>query len=249
MPLDFVFQRVLQVAERIQILHFGFGAEFLRAAPAHADVGIAAQRAFFHVAVARLRCTASLASAHSDTRRLRWASACPARKQFPPAACRRGCNPRSFFPSESGNPSCRFFAASSSRCRRVMPMRLIWPSCSISKPPFGRQRQFVHGNLIALWQVGIKIIFAREARTFLHLADATPARRECPVPRRACSTRAARPASPGTPGRYWNSADRQIASSRRRTPWSRLQLHMDFEPDDRLVPRHDFGRDACEAVR
>ena len=26
-----------------------------------------------------------------------------------------------------------------------------------------------------------------------------------------------------------------------------LQLHVNFETDDRLVPRHDFGRDACEA--
>ncbi len=52
LPLNFVFQRVLQVAERIQIFHFRLGAEFFRAAPPHADVGVAAQRAFFHVAVA-----------------------------------------------------------------------------------------------------------------------------------------------------------------------------------------------------
>ena len=52
LAFDFVFERLLQVAEGVQILDFGLGAELLGAAPAHADVGIAAQRAFFHVAVA-----------------------------------------------------------------------------------------------------------------------------------------------------------------------------------------------------
>ncbi len=51
-PLNLVFQRLLQKAERIQILYFDLGAEFLRAAQPHAHIGVAAQRSFFHVAVA-----------------------------------------------------------------------------------------------------------------------------------------------------------------------------------------------------
>ena len=50
--LDFVFERFLQEAEGVQIFHFDLGAELLGAAQADADVGVAAERAFFHVAVA-----------------------------------------------------------------------------------------------------------------------------------------------------------------------------------------------------
>ncbi len=49
---DFVFQRFADEAERIYVFDFCFGAELFLAAGTHADVGIAAQGAFFHVAVA-----------------------------------------------------------------------------------------------------------------------------------------------------------------------------------------------------
>ena len=52
LALDFVLQRVRKIAERIQVLHFRFGAEFRRAAQPHAYVRVATQRTFFHVAVA-----------------------------------------------------------------------------------------------------------------------------------------------------------------------------------------------------
>ena len=51
-PFDFVLQRLLDEAERIDVLDFRLGAEFFLAARTHADVGIATQRAFFHVAIA-----------------------------------------------------------------------------------------------------------------------------------------------------------------------------------------------------
>ena len=54
LALDFIFQGVHQIAEGVQILHFGLGAELFRAAAAHADVGVAAQRALLHIAVADL---------------------------------------------------------------------------------------------------------------------------------------------------------------------------------------------------
>ena len=49
---DFVFERFADEAEGIDIFDFGLGAEFFLAARTHTDVGVAAQRAFFHVAVA-----------------------------------------------------------------------------------------------------------------------------------------------------------------------------------------------------
>jgi len=42
----------LEIAERIQIFHFDLGAEFFCAAQADADIGVTAERAFFHVAIA-----------------------------------------------------------------------------------------------------------------------------------------------------------------------------------------------------
>ena len=36
------------------------------------------------------------------------------------------------------------------------------------QPPLGRERQLVHGNLIALRQIGIEIIFAGESRKFVY---------------------------------------------------------------------------------
>ena len=41
---------MLQEAERVQVLDFGLGAELLRALQPHADVGVAAQVALLHVA-------------------------------------------------------------------------------------------------------------------------------------------------------------------------------------------------------
>ena len=52
LAVDFVLQRLADEAERIHVLDFGLGAELFLAARAHADVGIAAQRTFLHVAVA-----------------------------------------------------------------------------------------------------------------------------------------------------------------------------------------------------
>ncbi len=50
--LDFVIERFLQEAEGVEIFDFDLGTEFFRATRAHADVRVAAERAFLHVAVA-----------------------------------------------------------------------------------------------------------------------------------------------------------------------------------------------------
>jgi len=51
-PFDFVFEGFGEIAERVEVLHFHLGAEFGGAAAADADVGIAAERTFFHIDVA-----------------------------------------------------------------------------------------------------------------------------------------------------------------------------------------------------
>ena len=52
MALDFVLQGFLEEFEGVQVFYFHFGAEWFRAAKADAYVGVAAERALFHVAVA-----------------------------------------------------------------------------------------------------------------------------------------------------------------------------------------------------
>jgi hypothetical protein len=55
LTLDLVFERGADVAKAVDVFDFGFGAELLRALEHDADVGVAAQRALFHVAVAHRR--------------------------------------------------------------------------------------------------------------------------------------------------------------------------------------------------
>src|SRR5580704_11997946 len=52
MALDFILDSFLKKAERVEIFYLDFGAKFICAARADADVGVAAERTFFHVAVA-----------------------------------------------------------------------------------------------------------------------------------------------------------------------------------------------------
>ena len=52
LPLNLILQRFADKAERVDVLHFGFRAKFFLSARSHADVAIAAQRTFLHVAVA-----------------------------------------------------------------------------------------------------------------------------------------------------------------------------------------------------
>jgi len=46
------YSRLGEVAERVEILDLDLGAEFPGAAQAHADIGVTAERTFFHVAIA-----------------------------------------------------------------------------------------------------------------------------------------------------------------------------------------------------
>src|SRR5436853_7177760 len=52
LPLDLVRQRIANKQEGVYVLYFRLGSELLPAARTHTDVGIAAQRAFLHVAIA-----------------------------------------------------------------------------------------------------------------------------------------------------------------------------------------------------
>ena len=54
LTLNLILQRVADKAEGVHILHFGFSAEFLLPSWTDTYVGIAAQRALFHIAIAHI---------------------------------------------------------------------------------------------------------------------------------------------------------------------------------------------------
>src|SRR5436190_8231443 len=52
MPFDFVLERQLDKPEGVDVLNFSLSSKLFLPARTHTDVGVAAQRAFFHVAIA-----------------------------------------------------------------------------------------------------------------------------------------------------------------------------------------------------
>ncbi len=77
------------------------------------------------------------------------------------------------FEAASAKPSCRLLPASSSRCKRVIPIFFLpplispLPSMSMSMNPNSCQWLVILRNLVALGQVRIKIIFPRKDGNFI----------------------------------------------------------------------------------
>ena len=89
LPLDFEVDRLLDEAERIQVLELRARAELLLAARPHRNVGVAAKRTFLHVAVGDLEVAHDASESCACTRPLPWPSAGPARRRSRATACRR----------------------------------------------------------------------------------------------------------------------------------------------------------------
>ena len=135
----------------------------------------------------------------------------------------------------SGSPSCRLLPASSSRCTRVMPIRF---------GPFARldfdvavlgQRLVVLRNLVALGQIGIEIILAREDRGLVDLAVQRRRGQHRKLHRLLVQHRQ----RAGQSQAYRTDIGvRRIAKAGRAAAEDlglRQQLDVDFESDDRLV--------------
>ena len=126
LPLDFVLQRFANKAERVDVLHFRLGAKLFLSARTHADVAIAAQRTFLHVAVANPGIEDDLLQARQvfvsfvGRSNIRLADDFDQRHSAAVQVDRRGFR-------ELAKPSCRLLPASSSRCTRVMPILLVPP--------------------------------------------------------------------------------------------------------------------------
>ena len=244
LALDFVFERALQIAEGVQILDFGLGAEVLGAAPAHADVGVAAQRALFHIAIADFGVLEHLLQrvqiGISFGRRAQVGLGDDFRQRHAAAvvvdiAVAIGIGKAFvhvfggvFFQMQPGD-------ADSFGARRRARFRASRRG----------QRQFVHGNLIALGQIGIEIVFARKARMLLDLQ----------IERQRSAQRQLQGAAVEHRQRARQAEAHRASVGVRRIAEARgaaakdlgrgLQLRVDFEPDHGLVSRGNLARDAA----
>src|SRR5437899_11182325 len=160
--LDFVFEGLGKIAERVEIFYFDLGAELLRAAAANADVGVAAQRAFLHVDVADAGVEKNLAQRGEVRVGFIWRAHVRFGNDFTERSAaaveihvgfyvgvRKAVVERFagvFLEMQPGDPDAFFFAVDFD-----------------FEPAAGGQRQFELRDLIALGQIGIKIIFAGEA--------------------------------------------------------------------------------------
>ena len=88
-------------------------------------------------------------------------------------------------------------------------MRFFAPIHRNLQPAVLGQRLIILRDLIALGQVRIKIVLARESRKRIDACSAWPARPESPSPPRGGSAPAARPEVPGIPDKRWYWAARR----------------------------------------
>ena len=248
MAFDLIFKGALEITERVQVLDLGFCTEALVAPPAHADVRIAAKRAFFHIAIAdvsvlehlfqraqiriglgrgtQVRFGDDFRERHAAAVVIDIAVAIRVRKALVDILC------GVFLEMQPRDAD--FF-------RRPIMLEF--------QPPVRGQRQFVHGNLITLGQVGIKIILSRKARILL---DAQIERQRGAQGQLQSALIEHRQGAGQAEADRAGVGVRRIAESRGAgaEDFGRsLQLHVDFEPDDGLVSRGDFRRDSRDCRR
>src|SRR5260370_4259991 len=166
---NFVFQRLLQKPEGVEIFYFDLGAEFARAARPHAHIGVATQRAFFHVAITDAGVEQNLPERGQIRVGLFGRAHVRLGDDF---AERRAATvvidvglggrlPKTVVPILGGV----FFEVQTRYADALF--------CAVVvdfDPAAGGQRQLVLGVLIALGQVGIAIYHSREPRLFVNSA-------------------------------------------------------------------------------
>ena len=165
----FILEGFLEIAEGVEVFYFDLGTEFFCAEQADADIGVTAERAFFHVAVADAGVEHDLAkrgeigvglvwSAHvrlgDDFAEGRAAAVVVdvglsggLRKPFVQIFC------GVFFEMQASDADAFFRAV-------VVDFN----------PAVGGERKFVLRDLIAFGQIGIEIIFAGKARVLMDAA-------------------------------------------------------------------------------
>ena len=241
LPLDFVFERVRQIAERIQVLHFGLRPEFRRAAQPHAHVGIAAQRAFLHVAVAHFRVFEDLLQRVEVRVGLGGRAQVRLGNDFDQrhaAAVEIDVAPAVGVGKALVEALARVVFHVQARDADALLLALDFDL----DPARERQRQLVHRNLVALGQIGIEIVLARKARARLNRAvdRQRRAQRQLQRPLVQHRQRPRQPQAHGTRIRIRRGAEFRRAAAKRLR--HRVELRVHLEPDHSLVARHHLRR-------
>src|ERR1035441_1253257 len=234
MALDFILQRLLYEAERIDVLDFSLRAKFFLSPRPHADVGIAAQRAFLHVAVA----DPGIKNDFFETREVLVRFLRRSHVGFADDLGERHTGSVQIDGSLVGGIgealvqalSRVFFEVQASDADLFLDVIDI----DADESELG-QRLVVLRNLVALWQVGIKIILARKNRDFIDAALQSHCREGRELHRLLIqhwqSSRKSQ--TDGADIGVWRIAK---AGGARAEDFRRSeQLNVDFEPDYRFV--------------
>ena len=151
--------------------------------------------------------------------------------------------------SESGKPSCSDLPASSSMWMRVMPTRRVPPLVSNSTRAARGERPVVLGDLIALGEIRVEVVLAREDR---HVVDGAAERMRRPHRELhgACVQHRKRAGHAQTHradvGVRWRP-ERGAAAAENLAGGQ--QLTVDFEADDRLKREGHRSADYCQHWR
>ena len=236
-----------KILERIQIFHFSLGAEFRGAAQPHADVRVATQRTFLHVAIAhfgvfedllqrrevriRLGGRAQVRLGHDLDQR----HATAVEVEVAPEVGIRETFVEAFAGVVFHVQTCDADAL------------LCAPDLDFESARGGKGK-LVHRDLVALGQVGVKVILARKSRARLNLASDGERRAQSQL-QRALIQHWQGPRQPQTHGTgvgIRGSAEFGRAAAECFGP--RLQLGVDFEADDGFVAVHGIRRNEGRVV-
>jgi lysophospholipase L1-like esterase len=242
LPFELVFDGTTDEAKRVQVLDLDLGAEKLLAHRAHRDVGVAAQAALFHVGVARAGEEQHLVQGLEIVDRLR-----------------RG--PQVGLGDDLDEGHAATVEIDARRSRNVVQQLagVLFEMQTVDadaprrvggerKPAALRQRLFVLTDLVALRQIGIEVVLAREDRPRPHGAvkRQRQARGEFDGARVGHRQRAGVAETDRTHQRVGFGAEAVRAAAEHLRRGAQLDVHL--EPDHRfpshaasLVERRDAG--------
>ena len=245
LPLDLVLQGSADELEAVDVLHFGFGAEFLLASWADADVGVATQRTLLHVAVGDAGVEEDLLQSGQVLEGLVgradvWLADDLDQRRAAAVQVEIGVRGRVGKPVVQALARILFHVHARDADRSSIRRRR-WHF----DPAMLGERLVELRNLVALGQIGIEIVLAREDRALAHLAVERQRgqRGKLHGLRVQHRQRARQPQAYRADVRIGLGAEAVGATAK--CLGRREQLHVHFEADHGLVFGQNIGRDGC----
>ncbi len=237
LPLDLVLERLLQEAERVQVLDFGLGPERIRPSRAHRDVRVAAQASLLHVAVV---------DAKPDENRAQPCEEFGGVGRRPQVGLRHDLDERraAAVVVDVGLA----VGIDEALVQRLAGVFLEVDAGDAHAPgpaaglelerPLARQRPFVLRDLIALRQIGIEVVLAREDRQLVDAAAERQTRADAELDGHPIEDRerSRKTQADGADVRVRRRAECGAAAAE--NLGSGEELGVDFQADDWLVGDH-----------